>query len=244
VLSASAGMHRFIWDLHYQPLPDAGGAPGGGRGGLPIQAIPYSTTPATGTPFVSPGTYRVKLTVNGKTLTQPIAVKQDPRVKTPAVTMQQVYTQTNALYFGAADAHAAATTAGSWREQASKMRGSASGEVATALDEFGQKAATLAGAPPAAGGGRGGRGGGAGPAPATVTAGSDAETLWAVRGQFSGLMNSMQAADVAPTANTLAAIASARATAARVMARWNGLRSVDLPALNARLKAAGLGQIQ
>ncbi len=109
VLSASAGMHRFIWDLHYQPLPDAAGAPGGGRGGLPIQAIPYNTAPATGTPFVSPGTYRVKLTVNGKTLTQPITVKQDPRVKTPAVTMQQVYTLTNALYFGAADAHAAAS---------------------------------------------------------------------------------------------------------------------------------------
>ena len=44
ILSASAGMHRFIWDLHYQPLPDAGGgAPGGGRGGLPIQAIPHNT---------------------------------------------------------------------------------------------------------------------------------------------------------------------------------------------------------
>jgi hypothetical protein len=56
-------------------------------------------------------------------------------------------------------------------------------------------------------------------------------------------MNSMQSADVAPTANTLAAIATARATAARVMAKWNALRNVDLPPLNARLKAAGLGQI-
>ena len=245
VLGASAGMHRFIWDLHYQPLPDAAGAPGGGRGGLPIQAIPYNTAPATATPFVSPGSYRVKLTVDGKTLTQPIIVKQDPRVKTPAVTMQQVYTLTNALYFGAADAHAAADVAGSWREQTSKMRASASGEVATALDDFGRKAAMLAGAPPSAGGGRGGRGGGgAVPAPATGTGGSDAETLWAVRSQLSGLMNSMQAADVAPTANTLAAITTARATAARVMARWNGLRTVDLSALNGRLKAAGLGQIQ
>jgi photosystem II stability/assembly factor-like uncharacterized protein len=245
-LSASAGMHRFIWDLHYQPLPDAGGgAPGGGRGGLPIQAIPYNSAPATGTPFVSPGTYRVKLTVNGKTLTQPVTVKQDPRVKTPAVAMQQLYSLTNALYFGAADAQAAAVTAGAWREQASKIRASASGEVASALDDFGQKAAMLAGAPPSAGGGRGGRGGGGPvPAPAAITALSDAETLWAVRNQLSGLMNSMQAADVAPTANTLAAITAARAPAARVMARWNGLRTVELPALNTRLKAAGLGQIE
>ena len=52
----------------------------------------------------------------------------------------------------------------------------------------------------------------------------------------------MQAADVAPTANILAAVNGARATAARVMAKWNALRNIELPALNAQLKAAGLGQ--
>jgi hypothetical protein len=57
-------------------------------------------------------------------------------------------------------------------------------------------------------------------------------------------MDSMQAADVAPTANTLAAVTGPRATAARVMAKWNALRSVELPALNARLKMAGLGEIK
>ncbi len=51
-------------------------------------------------------------------------------------------------------------------------------------------------------------------------------------------MNSMQAADVAPTANHVAAVTAAQANAARVMARWNALRTVDLAALNARLKAA------
>jgi photosystem II stability/assembly factor-like uncharacterized protein len=247
VLSASAGMHRFIWDLHYQPLPDpGGGAPGGGRGGLSIQAIPYNTAPATGTPFVSPGTYRVKLAVNGKTITQPITVRQDPRVKAPAVTMQQVYSLTNALYFGAADAHAAASTAGSWTDQASKLRGTAIGDVGAALEGFAKKTAALAGTPPgAAGGGRGGRGGGgSAPAPATAPAMTDAETLWGIRNQLSGLMNSMQAADVAPTANTLAAVTAARAVAARVMAKWNALRTVEFPALNARLKAAGLGQVE
>ena len=34
-LSTAAGMHRFLWDVHYQPLRPAAG--GGGRGGLPIQ---------------------------------------------------------------------------------------------------------------------------------------------------------------------------------------------------------------
>lgn len=42
-------------------------------------------------------------------------------------------------------------------------------------------------------------------------------------------MNAMQAADVAPTANTLAAVTAAQANAASVMARWNALKSVQLP---------------
>jgi photosystem II stability/assembly factor-like uncharacterized protein len=95
-LAASAGMHRFTWDVHYDPLPG-----GGGRGGLSMAAVPHETVPAPTTPWVAPGQYTVKLIVNGQTYRQPIAVKQDPRVKTPAVAMQQVYTLSEAMYFEA-----------------------------------------------------------------------------------------------------------------------------------------------
>ena len=110
-LHGTAGMHRFTWDVHYQPLP------GGGRGlgSLPIAAVPYDTVPAPTTPWVAPGQYTVKLTVNGATYSQPITVKQDPRVKTPAVAMQQVYTLSRAMYFEAkaiTEAAAAAQAAG------------------------------------------------------------------------------------------------------------------------------------
>jgi photosystem II stability/assembly factor-like uncharacterized protein len=241
-LSSAAGMHRFAWDVHYQPL--AGLTPGEGALGavptqLPIQAIPYNTVPAPTTPWVNPGTYAVKLTVDGKSYTQPIVVKQDPRVKTPALAMQQVYALTSAMYYGAADARIAATKLGAVRQQAAKLQ--AQGALAQALTAFGQKAAVLEGTPPAAGGGRGGRGGGGGrggpPAAATT------DTLWAVSTSLGAVMNAMQAADVAPTANTLAAVTAARQSAARVMARWNTLRTVDLPALNAQLKAAGLATL-
>lgn len=221
-VSTAAGMHRFIWDVHYQPLPDtsSGGAGAAfGRGGLPIQAIPYSTAPGSGTPWVAPGTYSLKLTVNGRSYTQPIVVKQDPRVKTPALTMQQVYTLTKEMYFGAVDAQAAAIALGSMRQRAEKMRASASAATSAVLDDFMKKAQALEGTPSAAGGGgRGGRGG-ANQAPAPP------DTLWAVRSSLAGLMNSMQAADVAPTANTLSAVNAARANAARVMARWNALKA-------------------
>ncbi len=114
-LSTQAGMHRFLWDVHLQPL-GAGAAAGGGLGAvptqLPIQAIPYNSPTAATTPWAAPGTYTIELTVEGKTYSQPIVVKQDPRVKTPALEMQKVYALTSALYFGAADAQAAASTLG------------------------------------------------------------------------------------------------------------------------------------
>jgi hypothetical protein len=58
------------------------------------------------------------------------------------------------------------------------------------------------------------------------------------------LSASLQAADVQPTANQVASITEAQALAARVTARWTALRTVDLPALNLKLKAAGLGTVK
>jgi predicted ATPase len=70
-----------------------------------------------------------------------------------------------------------------------------------------------------------------------------ADTLWAASTSLGALMNAMQAADVAPTANTLAAVTTAQQNAARVMARWTAFRTIDLPALNARLVGAGLAAL-
>jgi hypothetical protein len=71
--SAAAGMHRFVWDLRPDPPPDARGrgAPGGGGGG-DGRGDP---------PPVAPGSFSVKLTVNGRSYTQPLTVKADPRDK-------------------------------------------------------------------------------------------------------------------------------------------------------------------
>jgi len=238
-LAASAGMHRFYWDLRYQPL----GAAGGGRGGGPsIQAIPYNSAPAPTTPLVAPGTYTVRLTVDGKSLTAPITVKQDPRVKTSAVAMQQVYSLTSAAYFGARDARDAQDRAGSLRAQVAERLPKASGAAKSALEAFDRKLTAIAGAapPPAAGaargGGAGGRGGGAPAAQGGTLAGAAAA--------LGGLVNSLGAADAQPTSNQVNAITTARTAAATVMARWRAILNVDLPALNAALKGAGIEAIK
>jgi photosystem II stability/assembly factor-like uncharacterized protein len=69
---AAAGMHRFVWDLHAAPSGQ------GGRGEPPISAIVHDT-PAREGEWMPPGDYTVSLTVNGRTYTQPLTVKPDPR---------------------------------------------------------------------------------------------------------------------------------------------------------------------
>ena len=229
-------MHRFTWDLHYDPL-DRSARLGGPN--LPIAAVPHNTVPAPTTPWANPGQYTVKLTVNGRTWSQPITVKQDPRVKTPALALQQIYTLSKAAYYGALDAQHAATQARGLRDQIAKVRPQATGAVADALAALDRKVEALEPppAPSSGGSGRGGRGGrGASPAPPTDTL-SGASTLLA------GIMNLLQGADVRPTTVQLNAIASARTTAARAMGRWTAIKTVDVPVLNAKLKAAGLSAI-
>jgi photosystem II stability/assembly factor-like uncharacterized protein len=76
ILPSDVGMHRFVWDLHYPP-PDAL------RHEYPISAI-YRDTPRYPLgAVVTPGQYTVKLTAGGKSYTQPLTVKMDPRIKTP-----------------------------------------------------------------------------------------------------------------------------------------------------------------
>ncbi|HSP62484.1 MAG TPA: YCF48-related protein [Pyrinomonadaceae bacterium] len=72
-LSTAVGMHRWIWDLRPTPpaRPAGGGGGGGGGGGFGGRGV--ST--------VLPGTYTVKLTAGGKSYTQPLVVKMDPRAK-------------------------------------------------------------------------------------------------------------------------------------------------------------------
>jgi hypothetical protein len=212
VLSAEAGMHRFTWDLHYQPLSVGGG----GRGGLPIAAVGYNTVPAPTAPWVAPGPYTVRLTVNGKTYSQPITVKQDPRVKTPALVMQRVYSLTKAAYTGASDAQKAARDAQDLREQIARLKSQATGDVAAALDAFDKRVEALGGGP-------------ATPA-----------TLAGIGAALAGVMNSLQAADVQPTALQVATMTAAQNQAREVMTRWAALKTTGLTALNAQLKTAGL----
>jgi hypothetical protein len=74
ILSGNAGSHRFTWDIHYQPLnvPPS----------YPISATYMNTAPDPTSPWVLPGMYTLRLTVDGEEFKEPLIVKMDPRVKT------------------------------------------------------------------------------------------------------------------------------------------------------------------
>jgi len=72
VLSAEAGMHRWVWDLrHTPPARGRGAGPGGGGGGFG----------RGGAALALPATYTVRLTVGGRSYSQPLVVKPDPRTR-------------------------------------------------------------------------------------------------------------------------------------------------------------------
>ncbi len=73
LLSAAPGMHRFVWDLRLPPPPAR-------EHEYPISAIAGDTPREPLGPLVPPGTYTVKLTVDGTAFTRTLTVKMDPRV--------------------------------------------------------------------------------------------------------------------------------------------------------------------
>jgi len=224
VLSTSPGMRRFMWDLHYQPL---GG--GGGRG-LPIAAVAHNTVATPNSPWVMPGQYAVKLTANGKSYTQPLIVKVDPRVRTPLAGLTQQFNLSKQMYDGIVETSAALRQLRAIRAQVKSLQERAGqGAASQELAAFDKKAASL----------EGGGGGGFGP-----RGGGGQDTLAGISGSFSSLMGLLQGADAAPTSQAAAAVADARKAFANLIARWNGLKTQDLTNLNAQLKAANLPAIE
>ncbi|HEX3949813.1 MAG TPA: hypothetical protein VHW95_08190 [Steroidobacteraceae bacterium] len=76
-LATSAGMHRFVWDLH-------GMTPRAVRRSFPISAVPLDTPQEPEGPLAAPGLYRVRLETGGHHFEQAVTVLPDPRVNIPA----------------------------------------------------------------------------------------------------------------------------------------------------------------
>lgn len=210
ILSGAAGMHRFVWDLHYTP-PDAL------EHEYPISAI-YGDTPKHPVgAWVLPGHYTVKLTVGGKSYTQPLVVKMDPRIQTSLDGLRKQYEMQMGAVQGMNETFAALKEVRALRaklkERAAKAGpGSAAAAAIAALDK---KAAELEGAPREAFFG-------------LPPSGKERENLSTMHQHFARLLAVADSADAAPTSQATAVYNELEAALKALRAAWEQLKKDEL----------------
>ena len=203
LLSARAGAHRFLWDLHYQPL----NVPAS----YPISAVYANTAPEATSPWAMPGSYTVRLTANGKTWSQPLTVRMDPRVKTPAEGLQQQYTFAMQAYEGRKQAMERYAQIEQLRVTIANRLSGATGSMADSLRALDGRAAVLAGIQT-----RSRRMGGA--------ASGSHKSFSQLQGDFAGIFSILEGADMTPTMTVQTALEEARAAARVTEADWVALK--------------------
>jgi hypothetical protein len=218
VLPATAGMHRWVWDLRYA-------TPTATRYEYPISAVPRATPRTPQGPLALPGTYTVRLKANGKTLTAPLTVKMDPRVTASRAELENLFRVESQLAGLVNDSARAALEAHSAREQIEKLTKNASADTKESLESQGKALdALLKGKEKSSGG--------------------EAEPgLDDVAGEAAGLYAQVGQADAAPTAAQREGAEHVSAESKGVLGRWEKIKSTSLPALNHKLTAAGLPAI-
>jgi hypothetical protein len=65
-----------------------------------MTAIIHNTPPDATAPWVMPGNYKIRLTVNGQTQEQPMTITMDPRVKTSTTQWQRQHDLSMICYEG------------------------------------------------------------------------------------------------------------------------------------------------
>jgi len=223
VLSTRPGMHRFVWDLHYPP-PDSL------EHEYPISAI-YHDTPRTPLgPTVMPGKYSVKLTVNGTTYTQPLMIKMDPRVMTTQGGLRQQFELETKINEAMRRDYETLQQVRSLRRRLKnlieKVRQGQLKETVSALES---KAAELEG-------NEGGYG-------RTFLSTAGGRSLARLNAGLNTLLAAVDNADAAPTTQAVSTFGDLNNALDQQLARWDVIKSKDVPELNLKLKRFGLPRL-
>jgi hypothetical protein len=211
-----------VWDLHYPPPP-------GMPHEYPISAVYRDTPPNPLGPVAPPGQYTVKLTVGGKTYSQPLTIRLDPRVKTAPIGITQQFTTSFGIWTAMNSNHAAMQEIRALRAKLRERQSEAQGEIVDKLAALDKKVGAIEGA--GGGGRRGGRG-----APS-----EESDSLSRVNNELNTILGLLTGAqDSTPTSQAMQAAAELEKAADALRARWAEIRSRDIPALNADLHRAAL----
>jgi len=219
ILSALPGMHRFVWDLHYPP-PDAL------EHEYPMSAIYHDTPRYPLGPAVLPGRYTVKLTVNGKTYSQPLDVKMDPRVKTSFAGLRQQFDLETQIAAVMHRDYQAVQQVRGLRDQMKTLQKGAQAQLSSEIAELEKKLADLEGSS-----------GGYDAAFLSTPQGRGLARLNAGLAQLLGIVDS---ADMPPTTQATKMFSDVEAALDQQVENLKEILEKDLPALNPKLQQSGL----
>jgi photosystem II stability/assembly factor-like uncharacterized protein len=216
-VSTKTGVHRFLWDMHYTPVPDV-------EPEFPMTATYRNTPPKATSPWAAPGDYTVVLTVDGKTFSQPLTVAMDPRVKASGADLQEQFDLSWNLYQLRLKLAPIGKKFDDIAEQLTKLTAKAAErpEVTQKLEAFAQTFMKFGPPNPRPG------------APPSLF----------ILESTTRLFNEIESADAAPTPAVKAAVADLETKVGPMMDAWHKLLESDLPALNQQLKQAGFPEIK
>jgi len=214
-LLAEAGMHRFVWDLRYA---------------MPKGMRRSFWGPAG--PLAAPGNYTVKLTANGKSSTQPLTIKLDPRVKTPQDALERQFGLASKLAARLGEVSLALQQAGDLRKQidARKKEAGGNAELLAALQELEKKMESAVEPDSDAEFGLFG----------FALPGKEHEPLPRVEGTLTRLLIVVDSSDMGPTTDAAAASVRWEEAARETLGRWSSFQKDDLANVNGLLEKAKL----
>jgi hypothetical protein len=238
-LPTSLGTNRTNWDLRYDdPLSFSHDLEN------QMNMVEASVTPGPHGPQALPGTYTLKLTIDGRVYTQTLVVHNDPRVGESPAVMAALRTQnrlTQLAYEGMKDSsHGNEEVAATRAQVSSLIQGQLPADVTGEAKALDTKLATFGGAVTGrggrgGGGGFGGRGGGGAPAPGAVT------SFLALNSSFNTMVSMMQVGlDMAPTKAQIDTWESNCKNYNTTVTAWKTMQSQDLAVFNALLSKNNL----
>ena len=197
-LNTTIGHHRFVWNLRCQ-------TPRGTDRGFSIAAVVYDTPSDPVGPFVPPGTYRVKLNVDGETYENQIDVRLDTRSKMSEKALEE---QTK----GSLQCYNSYNTLQDIRESIDKQLSSKTNwkkGQKEALETFRGK----------------GNAGGADIVYSSISETTlDQETIVGLQEKFLFVMEILQSADEQPTSQNLEALKILEKRLREMLAKWDNLK--------------------
>ncbi len=211
VLKTTPGLHRFVWPLRYaEPA-----------------ALSHGDAYSDGV-WAPPGQYTVKLTVDGQTFSEPVTVVHDPRVTIPADAYVQQFRLAQKVEAERAKLAVAYGEVNRLHGELEKARKGASGDLLKSIDALDAQVVAAGDLVHVSN-----------PYNAFAKPPNNVQNFRYLEFAFGSLMRAVDGADAAPSQDAQTGYTRLSGLLDASLQKWDALKTTELSALNAKLKAAG-----